>query len=50
MDFGFQRIMIIRENHKIIIDTYPVADSIKDNIIADSTKFPFTRERYNTDG
>ena len=50
MDFGFQRIMIIRENHKIIIDTYPFADSIKDNIIADSTKFPFTRERYNTDG
>ena len=42
--------MIIRENHKIIIDTYPFADSIKDNIIADSTKFPFTREKYNGDG
>ena len=42
--------MIIRENHKIIIDTYPFADSIKDNIIADSSKFPFTREKYNGDG
>ena len=42
--------MIVRENHKIIIDTYPFADSIKDHIIADSTKFPFVREKYNGDG
>ena len=42
--------MILRENHKIIIESYPFADSIKDKIIADSTKFPFTREKYNGDG
>ena len=42
--------MIVKETHEIVEDFYPFAHSIKDNIIKESTNFPFLREIYNADG
>ncbi len=42
--------MFVKEKHDVIIEYYPFADSIKEKILSDSSKFPLIREKYNWDG
>ena len=42
--------MKIREDHHIIENSYPFANSIKDNILDQINNFSFIRDRYNSDG